>query len=104
MKALIVTFDKDNGNYVVSRPATAVEAVSYTNEAHLVILLTDATTAKSHPDYQIFLKCVSNSSLYCRPEKQIKTMEFIIGNTLSSIVKSSEFEVPTKVIYDAPIT
>lgn len=102
MKALVVTY---NGNtYTTHGPLNVEEATSLTREAYLVILLCDLEAAKKDEDYSKFQECVANSPLYCRAEKQIKTMEFIIGMSLSSIVKPSEFEAPTKVSYNEKIT
>lgn len=102
MKALIITFNGDN--YVVNGPLSAEEASVLTREAYLVILLADSKTAKEDKDYNVFLECVANSPLYCRAERQIKTMEYIIGMSLSSFVKSSDFELPTKVVFDEKTT
>lgn len=100
MKGLVITVD-DLGKYHIHGPLTAEEASKFTREACLVLLLCDLQTTKEEQDqYKLFLECVANSKLRCRPEKQIKTMEYIIGTELSKIVSIQDFVESTIVFFD----
>jgi hypothetical protein len=103
MKVLVVTQDNQNHlvpKYVITGPLTVDEAVSFTREACLVLILADAKTAKAHQDQVDKLQnCVANSSLHCRGEKQVKTMEYALGTILSSILPVSAFPEPTTISY-----
>lgn len=76
---------------------TIDEAVALTKEASLVIILADSAMAKANPETEKLLSCVSNSPLHCRAEKQIKTMEYVIGSLLSEMVPVSSFPEPTRI-------
>lgn len=100
MKGLVITAD-ELGKYHIHGPLMADEASRLTREASLVILLCDLQTTKEEKDqYSLFLECVANSKLRCRPEKQIKTMEYIIGTELSKIVSIQDFVESTIVFFD----
>lgn len=107
MHALIITLDTSKNpllpEYKISGPFTGPEAAAFTKEAYLVILLCDSTTAKRNKDeYALFLSCVSSSPLKCRKEWQIKTMEYLIGTTLSEMVSVSAFPEPVRITSVVP--
>jgi hypothetical protein len=100
MKGLIITTD-ELGKYHIHGPLSGEEAAKMTREACLVILLCDLQTTKDKKDqYNLFLECVANSKLRCRPEKQIKTMEYVIGTELSKLVSIQDFVESTIVFFD----
>jgi len=100
MKGLIITTD-ELGKYHIHGPLTAQEAAKLTREAHLVILLCDLQVTKENKeDFKLFHECVANSKLRCRPEKQVKTMEYLIGTELSKLVSIQDVVEPTIVFFD----
>lgn len=103
MKGLLIITDGPVHTpiYKVVGPITSQEAALYTNKAYMVILLCDSKTAKADKDsYSKFLSCVENSPLRCRKELQIKTMEYLIGTTLSEMVSIQSFPEPTRVVFE----
>jgi hypothetical protein len=109
MNALIVTVDNSTyfPVYKISGPMTGQEAANFTKEAYLVILLCDAKTARANKEeYDKFLTCVSNSPLRCKKETQIKSMEYLVGTTLSELVSIESFPEPVRIKFEnfnAPI-
>lgn len=103
MNALIVTVDNSTyfPIYKISRPMTGQEAANFTKEAYLVILLCDSKTAKSNKEeYERFLSCLTNSPLRCRKENQIKSMEYLLGTTLSELVSVESFPEPVRIKFE----
>lgn len=107
MKVLVVTQENTNHlvpKYTITGPLTVDEAVAFTREAYLVLILADAKTAKSNQEQVTKLQeCVANSPLHCRGEKQVKTMEYVLGTMLSSIVPVSAFPEPTTINYKSSV-
>lgn len=101
MNVLVITVDKQNPllpNYIINGPMSVDDAVALTREASLVIALVDSKTAKANQgQIERLYSCVSNSPLACRKEKQVKTMEYIIGSLLSEIVSINSFPEPVRI-------
>ncbi len=103
MNVLVITQDNTTPlipKYVVNGPMTIDEAVELTKEAALVIILTDSATAKANQRQVDRLhQCVANSPLACRKEKQVKTMEYVVGSLLSELVNINSFPEPVRITH-----
>lgn len=105
MNVLVITVDKQNPllpKYIINGPMTVDEAVALTREASLVIILADSAIVKANQgQVERLYSCVSNSPLACRKEKQVKTMEYVIGSLLSEIVSINNFPEPIRIDYSS---
>lgn len=105
MNVLVITVDKQNPllpKYIVNGPMSVDDAVALTREASLVIVLADSAMAKANQgQIERLYSCVSNSPLACRKEKQVKTMEYVIGSLLSEIVSINSFPEPIRIDYSS---
>lgn len=99
MNVLVITTDKAlSPKYTIHGPMSVEEAIALTREASLVIALVDSMTAKANQgQIERLYSCVANSPLACRKEKQVKTMEYVVGSLLSELVSINSFPEPTRI-------